>query len=104
MRQIPWRNKLPQGKGFAPQFASALQQAHNRRLLKTPHFSPNRLSSPNGRTQPGSGTQIKLCLDCVTECLKVAQLSSRKMAVIMPFVCKLPISCANLVPNRCLKV
>jgi hypothetical protein len=86
------------GKGSGLEFASAPQHAQNQRLLE-PALQPE---SPLIAEWPYSTRKrhtIWLCLDCVTECLKVAQLSSRKMTAFVRFVFKLPISCANLVPN-----
>jgi len=87
------------GKGSAPQFGSAPVT----RKIGACWGPVPRSESPLIAEWPystGKRHAIWLCLDCVKECLKVAQLSSRKIAIVVRFENKLPISCANLIPNR----
>jgi len=89
------------GKGSGLEFASASHRAQARWDLQLQPESPLIAEWPYSTRKRHT---IWLCLDCVKECLKVAQLSSRKMTAFLGFVYKLPISCANLVPNLGSKV
>ncbi len=99
MRQIPGRNKLHWEKD--PARSSLLHPPSAKlALAEGPALQPESPLIAEWPYSTGKRHAIWLCLDCVKECLKVTQLSSRKTTTFVLSVYKLPISCANLVPNR----